>query len=93
MANYAKAIQICDYLIKSHNKNAMGMEELIKKDMDPNDGAGALGMAIVNTHRDVAKALEILKSFIEKPNCKHPKKMIDTCDGQKYCMDCNSDID
>ena len=92
MTNYAKAIRICDYLIKSHNKNAKGIEELIKKSMNPNDGAGSLGMAIASTHRDVAKALELLKSFIEKPTCKHPKKMQDTCDGVLYCMDCNEDL-
>ena len=26
------------------------------------------------------------------PNCKHPKKMQDTCGGIKYCMDCNTDL-
>lgn len=26
------------------------------------------------------------------PKCKHPKKMQDTCDGIKYCMDCNMDL-
>ena len=26
------------------------------------------------------------------PNCKHPKKMHDTCQGQKYCMTCNMDL-
>ena len=68
------------------------MEELVKKDMNPNDGPGALGMAIVSTHRDVAKAIDVLKSCIEKPNCNHPKKMQDTCDGVLYCMDCNEDL-
>lgn len=92
MTNYAKAIRICDHLIKTHYKNAVGMEEMIKKEMDPNDGPGSLGMAIVNTHRDVAKALELLKSFIVKPDCKHPKKMHDKCDGVLYCMQCNEDL-
>ena len=26
------------------------------------------------------------------PKCKHPKKMQDTCAGQKYCMECNCDL-
>ena len=26
------------------------------------------------------------------PNCKHSKKMQDTCGGIKYCMDCNTDL-
>ncbi len=68
------------------------MESLVKKDMDPQKDAGSLGMAIASTHRDVAKAIDLLKSCIEKPNCRHPKKMQDTCDGVLYCMDCNEDL-
>lgn len=26
------------------------------------------------------------------PNCKHPKKMQTTCNGVKYCMNCNWDL-
>ena len=26
------------------------------------------------------------------PKCTHPKKMQDTCAGQKYCMECNFDL-
>lgn len=26
------------------------------------------------------------------PDCKHPPGMHDTCEGQKYCMDCNMDL-
>ncbi|HET6457665.1 MAG TPA: hypothetical protein VFG24_02155 [Nitrosopumilaceae archaeon] len=35
--------------------------------------------------------LKILRKEIA-PNCKHPKKMHDTCKGQKYCMNCNMDL-
>ena len=32
----------------------------------------------------------ILKEIV--PNCKHPKKMQDKCNGVKYCMNCNLDL-
>jgi hypothetical protein len=35
--------------------------------------------------------LQILKEEIA-PRCKHPKKMHDICEGQQYCMACNTDL-
>ena len=40
--------------------------------------------------RDIS-SLQKIKNEIE-PKCKHPKKMQDICDGQRYCMNCNLDL-
>lgn len=86
-----KAIQVSDYLMKAHLRNASNIEKLIK-DWDKK-GIGDLGQVIADTHRDVAKCIYFVKMCIVG-DCKHPKKMIDTTkDGQRYCMQCNNDLD
>lgn len=90
--NIKTAIKITDYLIEAHIRNSNGIRDLVKG--WNNDGQKSLGISIASVHEDVAKALLVVKKILEeKPNCKHPKKMQDTCKGQKYCMDCNEDLD
>ena len=84
-----KAVLICDDIIASHLKLANGMREKVK---DWSDHPKDLAMAIAETSETVALTVSLIKENIQT-NCKHPEKMIDVCEGQKYCMKCNSDID
>ena len=50
---------------------------------------------VVTTIRDSEKTIIANLKLIRDeliPKCMHPKKMWDTCAGQKYCMHCNSDL-
>lgn len=85
----AKAIKICNFLIESHLKNSKRMRELVKDWIDTPKG---LAITIAEVHEDVAKCLLLIKNNIE-PKCKHPKKMRDGKKGQRYCMNCNLDMD
>lgn len=84
-----KAIKICDYLIEAHVRNSGNIREKVK-DWDSN--LKGLGIVIAEVHEDVAKCIFAIKKNLI-PNCKHPKKMQDmTPGGQRYCMNCNSDL-
>ena len=90
--NVRTAIKIIDYLIESHIRNSNGIRDLVRDWGD--NGQKNLGISIASVHEDVAKALLVAKKYLEeKPNCKHPKKMQDTCKGKRYCMNCNKDLD
>lgn len=50
---------------------------------------------VMTTIRDSEKTIIANLKLIRNeliPKCTHPKKMEDTCAGQKYCMNCNSDL-
>ncbi len=44
-----------------------------------------------NSEKTTIANLKLIRTELI-PNCKHPKKMQDTCAGVKYCMDCNTDL-
>ncbi len=89
--NIQIAIEITDELIKAHLKNSQGIRDLVNNWSSDTKG---LGIAIASTHEDVAKCLFVIKKYLEeKPKCRHPKKMQDKCEGQLYCMQCNTDLD
>ncbi len=46
---------------------------------------------IHNSEKTIIANLKLIRGQLI-PNCKHPKKMQDTCGGIKYCMDCNMDL-
>jgi len=46
---------------------------------------------IHNSEKTIISNLKLIREQLI-PNCKHPKKMQDTCGGVKYCMDCNMDL-
>ena len=74
--NIAKAIKIADYLINAHNKNANGMEELVKNWNKPILGNQELGLEIASVHRSVAEAIGYIKELLEeKPK---EKKIVKT---------------
>jgi len=56
------------------------------------DKATEVAKALMESEERAIHNLEKIKAELV-PNCKHPKKMIDTLpDGQKYCMNCNLDL-
>lgn len=91
----SQSIKIIDYLIQYFLRHANGFENMAK-DWDE-DVLARVAKAIASNDRDIVKGLQLLKKTVKKelklPNCKHPKKDIDiTSEGQKYCMNCNSDL-
>jgi len=46
---------------------------------------------IHDSEKTIIANLKLIRAQLV-PNCKHPKKMQDTCGGIKYCMDCNTDL-
>lgn len=90
--NIQIAIKVTNILIESHIRNSNGIEKLVKDWKE--DSPKSLAMSIASVHDDVAKCLIFIKKLLEeKPKCKHPKKMQDICKGQRYCMNCNEDLD
>lgn len=89
--NIKTAIKITDYLMEAHLRNSKGIRDLVKDWASDTKG---LGISIASVHEDVAKCLFTIKKLLEeKPNCKHPKKMQDTCADQLYCMNCNENLE
>ena len=84
------AIKLCDLLITKYLKHAQGMRDTVK-DWEPNEPKD-LGMTIADSIEDVALCICAIKSQIQ-PKCKHPKKMRDGKKGERYCMNCNLDMD
>jgi len=83
------AIEIIDKLIEGHLRCSKSMREKTK---DWTDQPGNLARAIAEVQEDIVKALIVIKKNIQ-PNCKHPKKMRDGKPGERYCMNCNLDMD
>jgi len=46
---------------------------------------------IRDSEKTIIANLKLIKNELI-PKCKHPKKMQDTCAGQKYCVACNWDL-
>jgi len=84
-----KAIKILDWWI-SHKKQTM---KHFKKDWKfETDSISEVAKSLIQSDETTIYNLEKIKKELV-PNCKHPKKMIDTLsDGQKYCMNCNLDL-
>ncbi len=68
--NITKAIKIADFLIDAHNKNATGMEELVKNWSTDSKG---LGLTIASVHRDVAICIEQIRELLEPPKIQEKK--------------------
>ena len=69
-------------------------EELIQKWNDPQDIAQRCAVLIRDIHQMYGRFAFLVYTFHQntKPKCRHPKKMQDVCAGQRYCMQCNSDL-
>lgn len=87
------AINLAQKAIKG---NKIYLEKIHKYDKEYPDTseqqlASRMSNLVISIVEDENRILcEIIKQI--KPNCKHPKKMIDTINGQKYCMNCNLDL-
>jgi len=85
-----KAIEILDWILNNKTKT---IEEFYKPNII--DSKYDLSENLYRTLLEIAKTdvynLEVVKKQLV-PDCKHPKKMHDICEGQKYCMACNMDL-
>ena len=80
-----KALKILDWWIERRENSLKKLQEtIIFSD-------GEITKVLVNSDKMIIHNLKLIKKEII-PNCKHPKKMHDICDGQKYCMQCNWDL-
>ena len=93
-----KAIMGLDLLIKDKQKVRTGMLDPTQpwnkgKDMS-NDLAGTMATVL---QRDVDWLQAIKRQLLSEQHrtrivCRHPKKVHDVADGQKYCMNCNANL-
>ena len=85
-----KAIEILDWMLNNKTKT---IEEFYKPNII--DSKYDLSENLYRTLLMVAETdvynLEVVKKQLV-PDCKHPNKMHDICEGQKYCMACNMDL-
>ena len=85
-----KAIEILDWWI-NHKKQSM--EHFLKEwNFENYDKATGVAKMLFESDTVAISNLETIRAELV-PDCKHPKKMIDTLpDGQQYCMNCNMDL-
>ncbi len=89
--NQLKAIDLCKLLITDSHKSVLYHQKLIDKWNDPEDIAVRAAVLIKKIHSSYGEGIYSILNHLDT-NCKHPKKMQDTCNGIVYCMDCNMDI-
>ena len=83
-----KAIKMVDWWI---DQRKMVMDEF-KKNWDYKTEVEEVAKIMLQSDETVIYNLEKIRAELV-PQCKHPKKMIDTLpNGQKYCMNCNLDL-
>lgn len=84
-----KAIQIIDWWIE-HKQNVM--DQFRKEwNLESFDRATGIEKVIFDADKtDISNLEKIRKQLV--PDCDHPSEMHDTCQGQKYCMNCNVDL-
>ncbi|CUR52803.1 Putative ATP-dependent Lon protease [Nitrosotalea devaniterrae] len=84
-----KAVQIVEMLLEIKTRHKQNLE---KPENDWGiDVVGRLVQREITSLSNEISWLGALKKEIAPP-CKHPKKMQDMCEGQKYCMNCNLDL-
>ncbi|KAF6242175.1 hypothetical protein C6988_09655 [Nitrosopumilus sp. b1] len=85
-----KAIKMIDWWI---NQKKDAMKQLgIDMKYHSNSKSSDITQTIFEIESTAISNLERIKDELN-PKCKHPKKMRDlTSDGQRYCMNCNTDL-
>jgi hypothetical protein len=85
-----KAIVILDWIIANKTKTNKELFEPELLNTQP-DLSTDLYRTLLNVSKtDIYNLETVRKQLI--PECKHPTKMHDICEGQKYCMACNMDL-
>lgn len=80
-----KAVKLLDWWIQRRENSLKKLQEtIIFSDAE-------ITKVLVDSDKMIIHNLKQIKKEIT-PNCKHPKKMQDTCGDQKYCMACNWDL-
>lgn len=85
-----KAIEVLDWIINQKTKTNKEIYEPGILNAKYEIGATLYRTFLKMEETDIYN-LEAVKEHLV-PDCKHPKKMHDTCNGQKYCMNCNMDL-
>ena len=68
------------------------MKEIITKwNYDAIEDANGTAQILLDVDKTIINNLKKIQSELV-PNCNHPKEMIDSINGQKYCMNCNLDL-
>jgi len=80
-----KAIKLLDWWINQREEKIQKLESNFKS-MD-----SEIKSVLFENEKTVITNLKLIKKELT-PKCKHPKKMQDTCNGVKYCMNCNMDL-
>jgi len=80
-----KAIKLLDWWINDRETKIKELET----DFNFNDPE--IPKVLLNNEKTIIENLKLIRKEIV-PNCKHPKKMRDTCKGVEYCMNCNLDL-
>ena len=89
--NLLRANELSKFIILEAFLEIKKLDKLIKEWDDPKDIATRAAVAITKVHALYGGlVLQVLNNI--QTNCKHPKKMHDTCDGVLYCMNCNFDL-
>lgn len=84
-----KAVQIVEMLLEAKIQTKQNLEKP-ENDWGVDVVSRLVQKEITSLSNEIGW-LKILKKEIA-PACKHPKKMQDICEGQKYCMNCNMDL-
>ncbi len=79
------AIKILDWWITQREKSMKKIEA------DDNFNDKGISAILIKSDKTVISNLQLIRKELI-PNCKHPKKMQDTCAGVKYCTKCNTDL-
>lgn len=85
------AIQLTEWLLETNAKLRKGLLDPQMPWNTSDDTFKGLAGAIVAVYERDSKVLRVIRKELIG-SCKHPKKMHDTCKGQKYCMACNMDL-
>lgn len=86
-----RANSLCKSAMLESHRIVVGLQKFIDEWDDPTDLASRMAATLQKTNQMHAKVLLGISQLLEN-NCKHPKKMQDTCDGIVYCMNCNADL-
>ena len=88
----ARGIDVCKFGIIDSYRSVIYHQKLIDEwDKPDDDIMTRVAVVIRDIHKMYGSMLYTVLKQIE-PDCKHPKKMQDVCNGMKYCMDCNLDL-
>lgn len=95
-----KALEGLDYVIEVKAQTRSLMVELLTKWCLDKDDIATNNVKLIfrSVLHDLSWLQAIRNQLLPEQHrikivCKHPKKDHDVCDGKKYCMNCNQDLE